>query len=117
MVKTKKSTSKPKRTAVKPVKKKGEAKVKKVRKVKSRFTESEFDVTKHVLVPKHIILSEKDKEKLLEQYKITIKELPKILLTDPAIQQLKPKLGDVVKIERESATAGKAIFYRGVVNE
>jgi len=87
------------------------------KKVKSKFYDSEFDITQHILVPKHTILSDKEKEKLFQTYNISDKELPKILLTDPAIRHLKPKLGDVVRIDRISPTAGKAIFYRGVANE
>ncbi len=117
MVKTKKTkTSKPAKKAVKVLKKKAEPK-KRIKKIKSKFLESEFDITKHILVPKHTLLTDKEKEKLLNKYIITIKELPKIMLTDPAIRHLKVKIGDVIKIERISPTAGKAIFYRGVINE
>jgi len=120
MVNTKKTktTSKPTRKKV-TVKKKTEAKpkIKKVKKIKTKFVDAAFNISEHVLVPKHTILSEKEKEKLFETYHITIKELPKILLTDPGIKALKPKIGDVVKIERDSLTAGKSVFYRGVINE
>lgn len=75
----------------------------------------EFDVTKHELVPKHEILSEEEKTKLLKKYGITIKELPRILASDPAIKSLNPKIGDVVKITRKSKTAGESVYYRVVV--
>jgi DNA-directed RNA polymerase subunit H len=52
----------------------------------------------------------------LEKYHITLKELPKISKKDPAIGHLNVKEGDVVKVVRESPTAGEAIFYRGVIN-
>ncbi|MDA1196864.1 MAG: DNA-directed RNA polymerase subunit H [Nanoarchaeota archaeon] len=74
-----------------------------------------IDVSKHVLVPKHTKLSDSDKKALLNNYRITLKELPKIRKTDPAVANLQVKEGDVVKIVRPSATAGEAIFYRGVV--
>ncbi|PIN81065.1 DNA-directed RNA polymerase subunit H, partial [Candidatus Woesearchaeota archaeon CG10_big_fil_rev_8_21_14_0_10_30_7] len=45
-----------------------------------------------------------------------LKDLPKILVDDPMIQLLNAKDGDVIKIERNSLTAGKTIFYRRVVN-
>jgi len=104
---TKKKVTVKKKTAAKP----------RVKKIKTKFVEATFNINEHILVPKHSILSEKEKEALFEKYHITIKELPKILLTDPAIKPLKPKLGDVIKIERASPTAGKSIFYRGVINE
>lgn len=70
----------------------------------------------HVLIPKHEIISDKEKEKLFEKYNITIKELPVIKLTDPAIGDLDVKVGDVIKITRTSSTAGTTVFFRGVVN-
>ncbi len=74
------------------------------------------NISKHLLVPKHIKLSEKDKDKLLEKYNISVTQLPKILQKDPAIKDLKLKQGDVVKIIRKSSTAGETEFYRGVSN-
>jgi DNA-directed RNA polymerase subunit H len=74
-----------------------------------------FDVSKHELVPKHEILSEEEKEKLLKKYGITIRDLPRIFLSDPAIKDLNPKIGDVVKITRKSKTAGESVYYRVVV--
>ena len=73
-------------------------------------------VAKHILVPKHLKLTEKDKSELVERYNITLKELPKILKDDPAITPLNVKQGDVIKIIRESPTAGEVVFYRGVTD-
>ncbi|MBI4150245.1 DNA-directed RNA polymerase subunit H [Candidatus Woesearchaeota archaeon] len=75
-----------------------------------------MDTTKHVLIPKHAKLGEKEKKDLLEKYNISVKELPKIMKDDPAIAHLDAKPGDVIKIIRDSPTAGKSIFYRGVTN-
>ncbi len=76
---------------------------------------TKFDVKKHVLVPKHSKLSEKDKKRLLEKFNITINELPKINSKDAAIIDMKLKSGDIVRIERPSRTASKAVFYRAVI--
>lgn len=73
-------------------------------------------IAKHVLIPVHIKISEKEKAALLEKYQVGLKELPKILKDDPAIENLNAKPGDVIKIVRKSATSGEAIFYRGVTN-
>lgn len=73
-------------------------------------------IAKHILAPKHVKLSEKEKVELLKKYNITLKELPKILKDDPAIASLNAKPGDVIKIIRKSDTAGETIFYRGVIN-
>ena len=81
------------------------------------MTNTQFDINKHVLVPKHTLLSEKEREQLLEQYNISFISLPKILRNDPAIKAINAKTGDIIKITRESPTAGKATYYRGVVSE
>lgn len=71
----------------------------------------------HVLVPKHLKVSDSEKEKLLEKYHISTKELPKILKDDPALAKLTLKDGDLVKVERNSKTAGVSYYYRVVMNE
>ena len=75
-----------------------------------------FKLDKHSLIPKHSKLSDTQKEKLLENYNISITELPKIAKTDPAIISLNGKPGDVIKIIRKSQTASEAIFYRVVID-
>ncbi|MBS3113162.1 DNA-directed RNA polymerase subunit H [Candidatus Woesearchaeota archaeon] len=77
--------------------------------------EMNIDVEKHVLVPKHSLLSDKDKVALFEKYNILEFNLPKILITDVAIKKLDPKIGDIIKIERVSLTAGKSLYYRVVI--
>ncbi len=75
------------------------------------------DVTKHVLIPKHVKLGEKEKAELFERYKITVEALPKILKSDAAISELSVKEEDVIKIIRASPTAGESVFYRVVAND
>lgn len=75
-----------------------------------------FNIQEHKLIPKHTKLSEEETQKLLEQYNISLKQLPKILKSDPAIKDLNAKPGDVIKIDRESPTMGKTSFYRVVLN-
>ena len=75
-----------------------------------------FSTDKHDLIPKHSKLSDKHKEKLLEHYNISVYDLPRILKTDPATSSLNAKPGEVIKITRESMTAGEAVFYRVVVD-
>ncbi len=75
-----------------------------------------FKVGSHKLVPKHVKLSDIETKKLLEEYKITTKDLPKILATDTAIAELNAKPGDVIKITRESKTAGEIVYCREVID-
>ncbi len=72
---------------------------------------------RNVLVPEHIKLSENEKKVLYDMHGITFIALPKITAKDPAIQHLDAKDGDVIKIVRLSPTAGKSVFFRGVLNE
>ncbi|UCG95003.1 MAG: DNA-directed RNA polymerase subunit H [archaeon] len=74
--------------------------------------EKEFEITDHFLVPKHEIMGKKEKEKLLKDYNITEKQLPKILISDPIIKLIDAKIGDVIKITRKSQVAAKSVYYR-----
>lgn len=75
----------------------------------------EFKPLEHRLVPKHEILEENDIKKILSEYSIEKEQMPKIRVSDPAAIAIKAKVGDVVRITRDSPTAGKAIFYRLVI--
>ncbi len=74
----------------------------------------EIDVSKHELVPKHEIVSEKEKEELIKKYG-SIKNFPRILSTDPQVKLLNAKPGDVIKIRRYNDVTGESIYYRVVV--
>ncbi len=73
-----------------------------------------FDVSNHQLVFKHEKVSEKEKKDLFEKFHISEKDLPKIMSSDAAIEHLKVKEGDIIKIKRDSPTAGETFFYRSV---
>jgi DNA-directed RNA polymerase subunit H len=68
------------------------------------------------LVPKHEILSEKEKEQLLAEYKVHPYQLPQIKSSDPAVKVIDARPGDILRILRKSATAGEHIAYRYVVD-
>lgn len=76
---------------------------------------TEFDVTKHVLVPKHTKITDKELKELFEKYSLKLDDLPKINKADPAIAHLNLQDGDVVKVVRKSPTAGTSVFYRQVI--
>jgi DNA-directed RNA polymerase subunit H len=75
----------------------------------------QLNIMAHKLVPNHIIISEKEKKELLEKYKISPDQLPKILNTDPAAVSIGAKPGQIVKIIRKSHTAKEAVAYRLVI--
>ena len=81
---------------------------------------AELNIRSHTLVPEHILLTDDERQSVMDKYQISIDNLPKILIADPAVKYLgteeRPIVpGDVVKIIRKSATAGFAIAYRVVV--
>jgi DNA-directed RNA polymerase subunit H (RpoH/RPB5) len=74
-----------------------------------------FNIFEHEFVPKHEILTDEEKEKILEKYRMKPYQLPRINASDPAAKAIGANPGDVVRIIRESPTAGKYIAYRYVV--
>ncbi len=73
----------------------------------------EFDVMVHVLVPKHVKLSDKEKAELEERVG-NLNLLPKIKRSDPALRGLDVRPGDVIKIIRPNELVP---YYRVVVEE
>jgi DNA-directed RNA polymerase subunit H len=69
----------------------------------------------HFLVPKHVLISKEQAAELLKKYNLTLDLLPKISKDDAAMIGLNPEKNDLVKIVRNSPTAGKTVYYRRVV--
>lgn len=72
------------------------------------------DILEHELIPKHDILSKKERDELLKKFNITKEMLPTILSSDPVVNKISAKPGDVIKIIRESPTSGESVYYRTV---
>jgi DNA-directed RNA polymerase subunit H len=75
----------------------------------------DFSIFKHKLVPKHRIMGEKEKGNLLKKYSVTLNQLPRIRVRDPAAMSIGAKVGDVLEITRKSHTAKELKYYRVVV--
>ncbi len=66
----------------------------------------------HNLQPIHTKLKPEEVKKLLTELNISLSQIPKIKITDPAIPK-ECQISDVVKIERE-CDGRKSFFYRVV---
>ena len=84
---------------------------------KKKEEEKEIDIVKHVLVPEHVILDEKERNALMTKYNILPRQLPKIFHNDPAVKAVGAKPGDVLRVARKSATAGTSEYFRLVIKE
>ena len=76
----------------------------------------QFMVLKHVLVPPHRIMEQKEVEELMTLRHIKLEEFPRISRFDPAAQAICIKPGQLCEILRPSKTAIVDPFYRLCVN-
>ena len=71
------------------------------------FEEMSLNPTKHILVPKHELLNDKDAEKFKKNIK---QKIPSIKLDDRIARHFGAKIGDIFRIYRE-----KEIYFRMVI--
>lgn len=81
----------------------------------SEEVEPDFSANNHLLVPKHELIDKKDVKNVLEKINASIDKFPYILVSDPAIKDIGAKTGDLIKVTRDSQTAGVISYYRFVV--
>lgn len=71
-----------------------------------------FNITHHLYVPKHIVLSKDEEKELLEKYNTTKGKLPKISKVDPIAKYYGMKPDQICKIIRKSPEVGEYVYYR-----
>ena len=74
-----------------------------------------IDKVKHISVPHHELLSDEDTKKVLDEYLVKKREMPKMFVTDPIARYYNAKVGQIFKITRPSETSGLAPYHRLVV--
>lgn len=73
-----------------------------------------FNITKHVLIPKHKLLNEIEIKDILDKYQCKKNQLPKIQYEDPVARYYGARVGDVFEITRPTPTTGIFKVYRVV---
>ncbi|MEO9321022.1 MAG: DNA-directed RNA polymerase subunit H [Nitrososphaera sp.] len=75
----------------------------------------EIRISNHAYQPKHEILPHNEAQQILEKFNAKPSQLPYIMMSDKAIEDLDVRPGDIIKITRKSPTAGESVYYRYVV--
>ena len=77
-----------------------------------------FNISKHNLVPKHILIDEIQEKMIVDKFKLnSLDQLPHIKYSDPMAKYINLKSGNVCKIIRASKNAGEHICYRYCEND
>ena len=72
-----------------------------------------INISRHIAVPKHEIITQDEYQEIAERYQIDSKfQLPLISKEDPMAMYLGMRTGQICKITRPSETAGEYISYR-----
>ncbi|KAK9163960.1 hypothetical protein Syun_004862 [Stephania yunnanensis] len=80
-----------------------------------QITDLLVNVTKHVLMPKHEVLSLAEKEKLLKKYSLDDKQIPRMLETDALARYYGLEKGQVLKITSVGDVVSPHVTYRCVM--
>jgi DNA-directed RNA polymerase subunit H len=73
----------------------------------------QFNILKHVLVPKATVLNKAEEEALFKQFNLTnINNLPEISRFDPQAMAIGIRPRQITKLERKSPTAMNSLYYR-----
>ncbi|KAJ9184960.1 hypothetical protein P3X46_004644 [Hevea brasiliensis] len=79
-----------------------------------QITDLLVNITKHLLKPKHEVLTDREKEKLLKKYSIEEKQLPRLLKKDAIAHYYGLEKGQVVKVTHTGDITESHVTYRCV---
>lgn len=74
-----------------------------------------IDKVQHISVPQHDLLSDDNSKKVLEEYLVKKREMPKIFVSDPISKYYNARIGQIFKITRPSETSALAPYHRLVI--
>ncbi|CAN6586303.1 unnamed protein product [Malus baccata var. baccata] len=77
-----------------------------------QITDLLVNITKHVLKPKHRVLTDKEKQKLLKKYNIEEKQLPRLSRKDAISRYYGLEKGQVVKVTYSGDITESHVTYR-----
>ena len=70
-----------------------------------------FDITQHELTPNYRILSNEEKQGVLDRFHLTDHNMPNVLVTDPLACFYGVKVGEVVEITKASEMLGSVYHH------
>nr|XP_010922168.1 DNA-directed RNA polymerase V subunit 5A isoform X3 [Elaeis guineensis] len=81
----------------------------------NKITELLVNITKHVLKPRHDVLTEEEKQKLLKKYNVEDSQLPRMLETDAIARYYGLQKGQVVKVTYDGELTRSHVTYRCIM--
>ncbi|KAK1369147.1 DNA-directed RNA polymerase, RPB5 subunit [Heracleum sosnowskyi] len=79
-----------------------------------QITDLLVNITKHELNPRHRVLTNEEKQKLLEKYSVDEKQLPRITVKDALVRYFALEKGQVLEITYNSGITETYVTYRCV---
>lgn len=80
-----------------------------------KFNKLKSDVTEHILVPQHEVLTKEEGENVLESYRARKRDMPLIRTNEDIAKYYNMKPGEIVRIYRPSPLTCEAVAYRLVI--
>lgn len=80
-----------------------------------KFNKLQFDITEHILVPPHEVLTKEEGENVLETYRARKKDMPLIRTNEDVAKYYNMKPGEITRIYRTSPLTCETISYRLVI--